>query len=83
MPSEQQLSAAVDRLRKCRGGNKQTLCEVYQTPNVFDAQEQHAEDESLVACAYLDLGERQPGYLRRDVSGMRKAVFTTFIREVE
>lgn len=60
MSTEQELSAAVDRLRQCRGGNKQTLCEVYQTPNVFDAQEQHAEDESLVACAYLALGERQP-----------------------
>ena len=82
MPSEQELSAAVDRLRQCRGGNKQTLCDVYQTPNVFDAQERHAEDESLVAQAYLALGTRQPGYVRRDVSGMRKAIFTTFIQEV-
>lgn len=60
MPTEKELSAAVDRLRKCRGGNKQTLCEVYQTPSVFDAQDCFEVDQAIVADAYLALGTRQP-----------------------
>jgi len=83
MPTEQELSAAVGRLRKCRGGNKQTLCEVYQTPNVFDAQDCFEVDQAIVAHAYLVLGTRQPGYIQRDVSGNRTALITTFIREVQ